>query len=476
MFKRFSTNYMATLFISDGIITQCTLWLAMQLRFIIPYGQPVEPEWVPQWVYIPSWRLHLVIGFLWVASFIVLDVYTPRRIVRWVDEFQRILLAHTVAALSLAGLLYLGNVQLLRLTYIYFCLISITCLLTYRVLLRTWHRFQHGPSSSVARILIVGAGQVGREIIEEFGRQQWPGVEVVGFLDDGPQQQHRLVRGVPVLGKINSIIDVVQAKEVDEVLVALPASAHERIANLITQLQDLPVRIRIAPDYFSLAFFGATVESLGGIPLIGLRDPAINEFQRFIKRVLDIILSTIALILSTPLLAVVALAIKLEDGGPILYLADRVGENGQLFKMYKFRSMVVNADRLQHQVNNIDSNGQIIHKMADDPRVTRIGRLIRQTSIDEFPQLVNVLKGDMSMVGPRPEQPWLVALYEPWQRKRLAVPQGITGWWQVNGRSDNLMHLHTEQDIYYIQNYSIWLDIQILWRTITVVMRGKGAY
>ena len=148
--------------------------------------RPLIQSWGPQWVYVPSWRLHLVIGFLWIASFLVLDVYTPRRIVRWVDEFQRILLAQIVAALSLAGLLYLGNIQLSRLTYIYFCFISIFCLLTYRVLLRTWHRLCHGISSSVARILIVGAGQVGREIIEEFGHQQWPGVEVVGFLDDSP--------------------------------------------------------------------------------------------------------------------------------------------------------------------------------------------------------------------------------------------------------------------------------------------------
>lgn len=476
MFKRFSTNYIATLFISDAIITQCTLWIAMQLRFVLPYGQNVEPEWVPQWVYVPSWRLHLVIGILWIASFLVLDVYTPRRIVRWVDEFQRILLAHTVAALSLAGLLYLGNVQLLRLTYIYFGTISLFSLLTYRTILRTWHRLHHDTSRSVAHILIVGAGQVGREIVEEFVQQRWPGVEIVGFLDDDPQKQHRLIRGIPVLGNLSEISAIIRERQVDEVLIALPANAHERIANLITQLQSLPLRIRIAPDYFSLAFFGATVESLGGIPLIGLRDPAITEFQRFVKRVFDILLAFAAILLSAPLWAAVALAIKWEDGGPILYLAERVGENGRLFKMYKFRSMVVNADQLQKQINNVDTNGNVVHKMADDPRVTRIGRLIRQTSIDELPQLFNVLKGDMSMVGPRPEQPWLVALYEPWQRKRLAVPQGITGWWQVNGRSDNLMHLHTEQDIYYIQNYSIWLDIQILWRTITVVMRGKGAY
>lgn len=476
MFKRFSTNYMAVLFISDGIIAQLALWFAIQLRFVLPYGQTVKQEWVPEFVYIPSWQLQAVIGLLWITTFLVLDVYTPRRIIRWVDEFQRITLAHTVAALSLAGLLYLGNVQLLRLTYIYFCVLTFLLLILYRTVLRTWHRLRQDNSGSVARILIIGAGRVGEEIVEEFARQQWPGVEWVGFLDDDPKKQHRRIHEIPVLGTLSLAATVVREKRVDEILVALPASAHERIANLITTLQDLPVRIRIAPDYISLAFFGATVESLGGIPLIGLRDPAINEFQRFIKRILDIVLSIVALVLSAPLWATIAIAIKLEDRGPIFYLAERVGENGRLFKMLKFRSMVVNADQLQAQVNSVDEEGHIVHKTKNDPRITHVGRLIRHTSLDELPQLVNVLKGDMSMVGPRPEQPWLVAQYEPWQRKRLAVPQGITGWWQVNGRSDNLMHLHTDQDIYYIQNYSLWLDIQILWRTVTVVARGKGAY
>lgn len=476
MFKRFSTNYMAMLFLIDGVVIQAVLWLAMQLRFVLPFGQNVRPEWAYTFVYVPSWHLYLTIGILWALSFLILDVYTPRRIVRWPDEFQRIILAHTTAALSLAGLLYLTNIQLLRLTYVYFYLISLVILLSYRVGLRTWHRLQQDTSNSIARILIIGADTMGQEIVREFTRQRWPGVEIVGFLDDDSRKQGKQFLGIPVLARTENVASLVEQKAVDEVLIALPAHAHERIINLIMTLQELPVRVRIAPEYFSLAFFGATVESLGGIPLIGLRDPAINEFQRFAKRVIDILLSSLGLILLAPLFVLVALAIKWEDRGPIFYFARRVGENGALFHMVKFRSMVVNADQLQDQVNNIDPNGNIIHKTETDPRVTRIGRLLRRTSIDELPQLLNVLKGEMSLVGPRPEQPWLVAQYEPWQRKRLAVPQGITGWWQVNGRSDNLMHLHTEQDIYYIQNYSLWLDLQIMWRTVTVVMRGKGAY
>lgn len=476
MFKRFSTNYMAVLFLADGILIQIALWFASRLRFGLPFGQMVRPEWDTVWMHVPSWRLHVAIAAMWVISFVLLSVYTPRQIVRWPDEFQRIILAHTVAALSLAGLLYLANIELLRLIYVYFYLLSLTFLLGYRLILRLWHRLRSENSSGVARILIVGAGTTGREIVSEFHRQQWPGIEFVGFLDDNPLKRGEQVLNLPVLGKLDDAAKIIEQADVDEVIIALPGHAHSRTANLVAALHEHPVRVRIVPDYFGLAFFGATVESLGGIPLIGLRDPAIDDFQRFTKRLLDIFLSCVGLLLTSPIMAFVALAIKLEDGGPIFYYAKRVGENGRLFPMFKFRSMVVNADKLQQQVNQTDANGNVIHKTANDPRVTRIGQFIRRTSIDELPQLINVLRGDMSLVGPRPELPWLVAKYEPWQRKRFAVPQGITGWWQVNGRSDNLMHLHTDQDLYYIQNYSLWLDLQILWRTLTIVLRGKGAY
>jgi lipopolysaccharide/colanic/teichoic acid biosynthesis glycosyltransferase len=175
-------------------------------------------------------------------------------------------------------------------------------------------------------------------------------------------------------------------------------------------------------------------------------------------------------------MGVISLAIKLDSPGPVIFRQQRVGENGRLFSMLKFRSMYQDAEQRLAEVLAEGEGGQVIHKRRDDPRVTRVGRFIRATSLDELPQLFNVLKGEMSLVGPRPEQPWLVERYEPWQRKRFAVPQGITGWWQVNGRSDKPMHLHTEEDLYYIQNYSLLLDIRILWKTIAAVLKRRGAY
>ncbi len=476
MFKRFSPNYMALLLLLDGILLQATLWLAMQLRFRLPYGQEMQPEWIPQFVYAPTVELHLVVALLWLVGFLFAAVYTPRRIVQWYAEFQQIFLAHTAITFSLAGVLYMTHLELPRLTYLYFYILSLAALLGYRTLLRLWHRMHRHRARYSAHILLVGAGDLGQRIVEEFRQQAWPDLEFVGFVDDDPAKQNRTVGGVPVLGNLDQTAGFVTDYAVDEVIIALPPRAYDRPSNLVAILHQLPVRVRVVPDYFSLSLSGATVENLGGIPLIGLRDPAIDGFQRLIKRLVDIGAASLGLMVISPLLLLVAAAIKLEDGGPVFYPARRIGENGQHFYMVKFRSMVVNADKMLDQVSRVDEQGNIIHKNPNDPRVTRMGRLLRRTSMDELPQLWNVLIGEMSLVGPRPELPDLVEKYEPWQRKRFAVPQGITGWWQINGRSDKPMHLHSEDDLYYIQNYSLWLDLEILWKTIFVVVRGRGAF
>ncbi|MCP4415562.1 MAG: sugar transferase, partial [Chloroflexi bacterium] len=199
--------------------------------------------------------------------------------------------------------------------------------------------------------------------------------------------------------------------------------------------------------------------------------------QRLVKRIFDLAVGGIIVFFLLPIFLVISLLIKLDSKGSIIFKQRRVGENGRIFNMFKFRTMEPKADENREQVTEISQDGRILFKKSpNDPRITRIGRFLRRTSLDELPQLFNVLKGEMSLVGPRPELPWLVDQYELWQRKRFAVPQGMTGWWQVNGRSDKPLHLNTEDDLYYVQNYSIWMDIYILVKTPWVVLRGKGAY
>jgi len=209
---------------------------------------------------------------------------------------------------------------------------------------------------------------------------------------------------------------------------------------------------------------------------IGLRDPVIEGWPRTVKRLFDLVAGTFLTAVAAPVLGLVSLLIRLEGPGPVVIRQQRVGENGRLFDMLKFRTMVPGAEtRAQNGITS-QEGGSPVHKHRDDPRVTRVGRFLRRFSLDELPQLINVLRGDMSLVGPRPEMPWLVDRYEPWQRKRFAVPQGLTGWWQINGRSDKPMHLNTEDDLYYVYNYSLWLDILILLRTPLVVLLGRGAF
>jgi exopolysaccharide biosynthesis polyprenyl glycosylphosphotransferase len=225
-----------------------------------------------------------------------------------------------------------------------------------------------------------------------------------------------------------------------------------------------------------MALLQPNIETFAGIPMLAVRAPAINEQQRIAKRIFDLVIGSLMLATLWPLMLLISALIRRDSPGPAIFRQTRIGENGLPFEMYKFRTMVENAESLRHVVETEDENGNLLHKSPTDPRITRIGHFLRRTSVDELPQLFNVLRGNMSLVGPRPELPYIVEKYQPWQHARHSVPPGITGWWQVNGRSDKPMHLHTEDDIYYVKNCSIWLDIQILLKTTLVVFLKKGAY
>jgi lipopolysaccharide/colanic/teichoic acid biosynthesis glycosyltransferase len=220
----------------------------------------------------------------------------------------------------------------------------------------------------------------------------------------------------------------------------------------------------------------ARLADFAGLPMLDLHAPALSEYQRMIKRMFDLVFTSLFLLPALVVMGITALGIWIFDGRPILFKQKRAGESGRLFTLYKFRTMVPNAEKKLFQVAKIDPQGNILHKQHDDPRVTSFGRFLRRYSLDELPQIFNILNGDMSLVGPRPELPELVEKYQPWQRERFAIPQGLTGWWQIHGRSDKPMHLNTAEDLYYVKNYSFGLDLYILMRTFWIVLRGKGAY
>jgi len=453
----------------DVVLTELSLIAAWLLRPLLPFGRPLGDVRG-----LLALSLFVLVAVIWAGAFLLLSVYETRE-QRAVDEVQAVFLATTLATLVLASLLYFSYREVSRLLILSFYLIDIVLLVGWRLLLRV--RFERAglPRHAERLVLIVGADEGGRDVCRMIQSHEWAGMKAVGFLDDrmAPGTQ---VEGIPVLGAVAQAREYVALLSVDEVVIALPLKRFDRFFGMLDQWLALPATVRIVPDHIKSTLFRARLAEFAGVPMITLQKPALSPFERAVKRVFDLVVAFIWAIPALPLGLLVATAVRLDSAGPVIFRQQRVGEGGRLFWMLKFRSMVKDAEQQQEQVLELNGAGAPLAKVRDDPRVTRVGRFIRRTSIDELPQLVNVFRGEMSIVGPRPELPAFVERYEPWQWQRLLVPQGLTGWWQVNGRSDKPMYLHTEDDLYYIQNYSLLLDIQILWRTAAAVLKREGAY
>jgi len=469
--KQFSNRFILFLFVADILLTELALYLAELIRGVIPFGrESVGMSFL-------DLSIMLAVALFWAFFLRLFGAYDPRRLSGFVEEGRAVFLATVAGMLALASFFYLFNVEFRsRILFAYFFAIDLALLLNYRLATRYIVRSLVAGGYTARKVVLVGATKVGRELAYIIRSQPWCGLVVVGFVDDDPATDDTEIDGFPLLGNSNQLPHIISSHSVDDVIVALPSKDHEKIVQIVLSLQTQPVRVRVVPDLFEMVSVRAQVEDFWGIPLIGLRDPVITGFDRAFKRAFDLVISSVLLILLGPVMLLIALAVKLDSPGPALFKQRRVGENGRLFWMYKFRTMVDGADKLipKLEEEGIYANG--VYKVREDPRVTRVGRILRRMSADELPQLFNVLKGEMSLVGPRPEQPWIVERYEPWQRKRLSVMPGMTGWWQVNGRSDRPLFLNTEYDLYYIQNYSPILDLVILWKTIWVVLKGKGAF
>jgi len=469
MLERSSARYVVMAYLCDMVLTVLALVAARWLRYILPWGQTLDEAGAA--IYGPMILLALVV---WSISLATSHVYDPHHFANGQQELQAMFIAVSVATLSFAGLLYFSYRGLSRLLFLYFYLIDLAFLTLLRVVLRkmvaqrqdAWRR----------QVLIVGAGDTGREIAQSLKSAEWMGIRIVGYLDDGLPIDQGDQEGYPVLGPLGQARRVAAEYEIDEVIIALPLDAHSQMANLIAELQETPVNIKVIPNYSKYVYYRSTFEQFGGVMLMGLKEPVIGPIDRFVKRLFDLMLAIIGGVFLAPLMLVIAIAVKLGSPGPVLYKSRRIGEGRRPFDMLKFRTMVIGAD--QHESDLIgEENGHLVfRKERDDARITSVGRTLRRLSLDELPQIWNVIAGEMSLVGPRPELPALVERYQPWQRKRFSVPQGITGWWQISGRSSKVKYLHVEDDLWYIQNYSLLLDLRILWRTLGVIIRGEGAY
>lgn len=459
MNERSIQHYRSLIFLTDAFSAFLTFQVAYSLYFFPPL------------TWVPAIGLGPLTLFAAVAAMVLgiwsMRGYQVQRIFRIADELAILFMGSIVGTGIFAGFLFFFDRDVARLVVFYFALLMPGIALALRVTWRQMFKWRQAPRLPVARVIVVGAGPLGRQIGSQLRERSWLGVELVGYVDDYSEN------GL-TLGALTELEKMCRRGEVDVVIVTLPLEGHGHLASLLERIHDLPVQIKLVPDLYPLAYLYSRLEMFGGMPLIGLAEPVITPWQAAVKRALDVVISLIGLLLCLPLMLVIALAVRFTSPGPIIFSHERVGEGGRLFRMYKFRTMVANAEQILLQ--EAESDPSVLVKRANDPRVTPLGVWLRRFSIDELPQLWNVLRGDMSIVGPRPELPYIVEQYEPWQRKRLLVPQGMTGWWQINGRSDKPMIFHTEDDLYYIRNFSLLLDLEILWKTVWVVLRGKGAY
>lgn len=469
MLRRFSINFALFSMLLDGLSTVFCLWSSAAIRPLFNAFSFIKP--VDQSVSVPL-PLYFLFPVIWVIIFSSLSIYDGRKFLRAADELAALFLSTFIAAVSSAGILYFSFRDVSRALFAVFVVSTFLLCLLWRALARIYFRTRPRASTLSRRLLVIGAGPLGQRVGRQIRDSGSENLTLVGFVNDGYDDGGEIT----ALGLLDELKTFILRHSVTDVVIALPHSAYDRMSDVVAGLDDLPVGVWIALGFFDLALYRTDIEDFAGIPMLDLRASAIDDYQRMIKRAFDLSVVSLILLPSLPLMALSGLLVFLEDGRPVLFRQKRVGENGRLFEVLKFRTMIRNAEQLRGLVEKRDADGNLIHKAKDDPRVTRAGRLLRRLSLDELPQLFNVLGGTMSLVGPRPEMPYLVDKYQPWQRKRFAVPPGLTGWWQVNGRSDKPMHLHTEDDLYYIQNYSIWLDLQIIVRTIWAVLIGKGSY
>jgi exopolysaccharide biosynthesis polyprenyl glycosylphosphotransferase len=335
-----------------------------------------------------------------------------------------------------------------------------------RTALRSWKQAKIRQGVGVTNVLVVGIGRTARRVMSRIVNHPEGGYRFVGFVD--PRMRRTRVETIEeqrVVGHAGELSQILERHPVDEVFLAVPRMPQKEVLNLVSACEHHGVQFNIVSNLFEVITSQVQIDVIDEVPVVHLRNAQLTPLHAFLKRTMDIVVASGLLLVTGLFLLVIALLIRLDSPGGALFTQERVGKAGRRFRLFKFRTMRTDAD--PYSVAPTD---------PDDSRITRLGRFLRRTSIDEFPQLINVLRGEMSMVGPRPEMPFLVDKYEEWQRRRLDVKPGVTGLWQIVGRKNLPLSLNMEYDFYYIKNQSLLFDMVILLKTIPAVIFGRGAF
>lgn len=416
---------------------------------------------------------------IWHFIFLYIQLYNTKRIGRWFHEYRDILKCTSLATVALLVFGFFFEAHYLEKPFfiLFWCITTATMILG-RVALRVILARLRIKGRNQRFVLIVGSGRKAIEFADKVQEKKELGCHVIGFVDDKWVGQDNNGNGHTMLGGFQDVPEILRNNVVDEIIVALPIrSYYSEIEDIVRQCEEQGIIVRFLRWIFPLGSARFRVSTLNDIPVITLYSSPFEDWRIFAKRGIDIVLSSTALVFCLFIFLVVAIIGKLTSPGPVFFIQSRVGYNKRKFNLIKFRTMVENAEAIQATMEHLNETDGPTFKIKKDPRLTKFGKILRKTSIDELPQFINVLKGDMSLVGPRPLP---VRDYqgfdEEWQRKRFSVKPGITCFWQVNGRSDISFSKWMEMDVEYIDTWSLSLDFKILLQTIPTVLFGKGAY
>jgi exopolysaccharide biosynthesis polyprenyl glycosylphosphotransferase len=456
-------DYLRKAAVADLGCAAVGVFMAAQIRF----GSDVTATYL---------ALSLTLPLLWVAVLWLAGGYDARFIGTGSEEFRKVLAAGVSLTAAVAIFSYAVNIELSR-TYVVIALPSVTALdlaVRYRIRKRLHRRRTAGQC--LMNVVAVGHELAVANLVTELHRDRYHGMTVVGACVIRPGECDDVV-GVPVYGGLDDVIAAVEALAADTVAVlACPEMDGVRLRSLAWELEKTGTDLCLSPALLDVAGPRTTIRPTAGLTLLHVDHPQLTGPRLVVKGLFDRCVAAVALILLAPVLATLAAVIRLSDRGPALFTQTRVGKNGHVFRIYKFRTMVADAEQRRVQLLASNDSDGVLFKLRRDPRVTAVGVHLRRWSIDELPQLLNVFLGHMSLVGPRPALPDEAQEYAEHVRRRLVVKPGLTGLWQVNGRSDLSWDESVRLDLRYVENWSFALDLQILWKTISAIVRGSGAY
>ena len=479
MLRQKATLIARIVYFVDLALTTLAFFSAFYLRnLVLPL---LAPERFPTGLYpLQEYlKVYPIVLIIWSVLLFTYHSYHSHRTIPVSREALTILRVVVVGNVILATLAYLIPLrQLSRAWFILFGVLSALFLVIEKIAVRVIARYVRLKGLNYRTILIVGTGRRAIEVARMIEGHKYWGYKILGFVSDG----HRLSNGwarYRIFGSVPELRALLerglQAEPIDEIVFAVTRKKLDEMKQIFLYCEELGIRARVAMNFFQNRVARIEIEQLEGIPFLTFTTTPSDETQLAFKRLLDIAVSSALLLLATPVILFAALCIKLTSPGSVLFKQQRVGLNGRSFTLYKFRTMIADAHERRCEVDHLNEMNGPVFKMKGDPRVTPIGRVLRKFSLDELPQLWNVLKGDMSLVGPRPPIPEEVASYHRWHRRRLSMKPGLTCLWQISGRNEIDFDRWMQLDLQYIDNWSPGLDLKILLRTIPAVLSGRGA-